>query len=211
MLVGVDGTGPSDDRKYWDENHSSFISRLVRQAGGLANHAYYMRGPTNLGLECAKQADRVATIIAARKIGVHGERVFLAGHSRGGAIVIVAARHLHARGIPVDAMFLFDAVDRSVVISGTNVFTPNVRAVYHALRDKGVKSRAWFGNCGLVGAFPGQLEMKRFFTTHAGVGGTPWTGDKPSTTDELHDKCNSRLVEQWMWLRLLKHGVVKSQ
>ena len=59
-------------------------------------------------------------------------RVFLlSGYSCGGAAVIAAARWLQRLGLIVDALFLFDAVDRSLPVDGY-IISSNVKQACHA-------------------------------------------------------------------------------
>jgi pimeloyl-ACP methyl ester carboxylesterase len=59
------------------------------------------------------------------------EPVYLAGHSRGGAAVIAAAQRVRRK---IAAMFLFDAVDRTVDLDCATI-SGNVQNVYHAMRN----------------------------------------------------------------------------
>lgn len=98
----------------------------------------------------------------------------LGGFSRGGAMALVVAHRLQAEGIPVQELYLFDAVDRSAFMQEAQTATipSNVARAFHALRDPKARSRRGFTNCGLRGS-GGNLETKAFLTTHGGVGGRP--------------------------------------
>ena len=122
MLI-VDGTGPSDDGQYAVDMAGSFCKQI---AATTTCQASYWRGPSLLGFETSSIAEEV---IAAMRAAL--EDVVLVGYSRGGAAVIQAAKC----GIPVKAMFLFDAVDRSA-ISDLEVVSANVAKVYHARRNE---------------------------------------------------------------------------
>ena len=101
-------------------------------------------------------------------------KLFLGGFSRGGAAALVIANRLAARDIPVQEMYLFDAVDRSWFMDDaqTGRVPGNVVKAFHALRDPKGGSRRSFSNCGLDGT-GGNLEKKHFLTTHGAVGGWP--------------------------------------
>jgi len=153
-------------------------------------------------------------------------KIFMVGHSRGGAIVINAARIMRGRGLPVEAMFLFDAVARNPGLDADEI-PSNVRHCYHAMRDPDGCSRLSFGNCGTTAASGVDFQpnpMRRFFTTHGGMGGTPW-GAQPdhltatgfiSEGDPLghtyitpeDEARGTQAVEAWMWPHLRRHGVV---
>jgi hypothetical protein len=105
-------------------------------------HGWYHRGPTLAG----RETYTIANIVygAIKKYGLLGkEPLFLAGHSRGGAAVIYVAWQLKKSGHSVDALFLFDAVERSAtgenvpLLGGTNIqlIPRNVKVTYHARRD----------------------------------------------------------------------------
>jgi hypothetical protein len=186
MIYGVDGTGPTDSNEYYAAFRHSFVHRIC--ATGSPGPRVYFPGPYNLDyddrtdLPVQKRYERrycprpytVAAEIRARHNPAH--KLYLTGYSRGGAIVIAAATILHDWNIPVDALFLFDAVNRSMRLPDTDFIPPNVRHCYHALRSERANSRGWFGNCGTQAAMAGhpRIHMRHFFTTHGGMGGTPW-------------------------------------
>jgi hypothetical protein len=95
----------------------------------------YERGPSLDGYRTFDKAEAFFKKIRSNpRLG--REPLFLAGHSRGGAAVIRIAQLLKPNNIEVKAMFLFDAVDRT--LSGTKVqlIPSNVRSCYHAMRDR---------------------------------------------------------------------------
>ncbi len=154
-------------------------------------------------------------------------KIFLVGHSRGAAILIHVARILQRRGTPVEAMFLFDAVARNLSLDADEI-PANVRFCYHAMRDPAGNSRGSFGNCGTSAALHVDFQprpMRRFFTTHGAMGGTPWgrNPDHMSSSGTFiaeGDPMGSTVitpeaelrgmneVENWMWPHLRRHGVV---
>jgi hypothetical protein len=110
----------------------------------------------------------------------------MTGYSRGAAIVINTAAILTDKPHPmpdgqyaqVEAMFLFDAVARSIELPRAQSIPPNVKYCYHAMRDDSAHSRWTFGHCGT--AMEGAntfLVMRKFYTTHGGMGGVLW-GEK---------------------------------
>jgi hypothetical protein len=151
-------------------------------------------------------------------------RVFMAGHSRGAAIIIHVARLLQRRHIDVEAMFLFDAVARNHTLDAGEI-PSNVRHCYHAIRHPDGRSRGSFGNCGTFAAAGVDFRSEFFFTTHGGMGGTPWgrrAGSMTSTGTFISegDPMGSTVItpeaeargmlalEVWMWRHLRRHGVV---
>lgn len=132
MMFIVDGTGEEDLEKYRREMAGGFCKRLEDLARGR-----YWRGPTTLGQETSGIADEVlAAVLQWRQSPRRAGPLFLAGHSRGGAAVIFAAHELNKRKIPVDAMFLFDAVNRTGnLFRDADTVPGNVAHCYHAVRD----------------------------------------------------------------------------
>ena len=130
MLYLVDGTSHDfffrTDAQYESQFRNSFCYRLATELG--QGSARYFQGPKVLGLETSALASRVADEI--RRLPLT-EKVFLCGYSRGGAAVIAAAKRVNR---PIEAMFLFDAVDRTIDLS-TDVIPKNVAAAYNAIRD----------------------------------------------------------------------------
>jgi pimeloyl-ACP methyl ester carboxylesterase len=132
MMLIVDGTGPKKKGDYDQEMGGGFCRRLEHQCQGV-----YWQGPATLGLETPELAREVVAMVRQwRRIRRPDSPLFLAGHSRGGAAVLIAARQLKDEDIKVDAMFLFDAV-RRVLNSTTDVevVPSNVKRCYHAMRD----------------------------------------------------------------------------
>lgn len=125
MLYIIDGTGSDNDYIYAKEMTNGFCAQLQRKT----NTPHYLRGPDLLG---RKTEDIAETMLSRIQPG----KIFLAGHSRGGAAVIWIANKLKAQGKTVDAMFLYDAVDCTVFLSGVDKIPSNVRACYHARRDE---------------------------------------------------------------------------
>lgn len=150
-------------------------------------------------------------------------KIYMTGYSRGGAIVIHTARLLQLRGLRVEAMFLFDAVSRNPNLDA-DVIPANVGRCFHAIRDIRAGSRESFGNCGLTSEVPGALKIRRFITTHGGMGGVPW-GDAEENLNILgnisegfpefwtevdpdEEAAGMAAVENFMWPKLRRFGVV---
>lgn len=131
MIFIIDGTGVADDAAYAQEMAGGFCRRLVYKAQGR-----YWRGPTLAGWETADIARAVTEAVMQWKASPQDSgKIFLAGHSRGGAAAIFAAQALAKRHVDIEAMFLFDAVDRTVNFRSAQAIPANVRYCYHALRD----------------------------------------------------------------------------
>jgi len=200
MVFGVDGTGPFSNTEYRSSMENSFVSRICKWQG--ARFKRYWRGPDGIdtllsGPNPRAVADEIRSAVAAPTEGRSmfpnlfgmppvfcpptfpepGEvpvQVFLTGYSRGAATVIDAAGILKEYGIAVEAMFLFDSVTRSPWLSGKTI-SSNVKNCYHAKRSSLARSRISFGNSPAVPEKGVKYDCaNHFFTTHAGMGGTPW-------------------------------------
>ncbi|CAN7365159.1 hypothetical protein [Massilia sp. LjRoot122] len=131
MIFIIDGTGVADHAAYAKEMSGGFCKRLMHKARGR-----YWRGPTLSGWHTTDIAEYVTEAVMTWKDSSQGqEKLFLAGHSRGGAAAIFVAQTLKKRNVEVEAMFLFDAVDRTVNFRSAQAIPANVRYCYHALRD----------------------------------------------------------------------------
>jgi hypothetical protein len=184
IFGGIDGTGPSDNAVYARDFAKSHVRTMWSGWPNLMS--YYVRGPNNMGSETAGLARSMVQTIAPQyrrlaKLHADGKgdkkppAIILSGYSRGGAAVTYACHLLQAQKIPVHALMLFDAVDRTYTISDSEATVPsNVTYCYHARRDPKAQSRTSFGNCstGVVGRV--KYAEKFFFCTHGGVGGCPW-------------------------------------
>jgi len=174
IFAGVDGTGSDKKEEYEAAMANSYVQKLslaVKLAGG---NAHYERGPAFWGMKTGSLGAAAAQFVIRQRDALKTPRIVLAGYSRGGAAVITAAQILLLRGIKVDLMILFDAVDRSATAAAA-VIPPNVGKVYHLRRSLRAFSRPYFGNCGTWSVPFATTYIERFFMcTHGGVGGCPW-------------------------------------
>lgn len=172
IYAGIDGTGVQDNLAYAREFSRSHVHMRFKTWKGRWKH--YSRGPNDLGAETFALAEK-ATAFVERAYKSEGpdSRVFLSGYSRGGAAAVTTARLLAKKGVPIHALLLFDAVDRSYTIGNTTI-PVNVYHAFHALRDPKSNSRTSFGNCGTTFSSTVRYISREFFCTHGGVGGTPW-------------------------------------
>ncbi len=135
MLYIVDGTGPVLNSTYEQDMSGGFCDQLSKKYRGV-----YHRGPRTWGLETFPIAAQVIwEIIGQRKQG-NKQPLYLSGHSRGAAAIISVAMNLAAVGEAVDAMFLFDAVDRTGPGVSLQRIPANVKNVYHARRDTSLQN-----------------------------------------------------------------------
>jgi hypothetical protein len=238
ILIGVDGTGATDDRAYARDMKDSFVNQIVRNSPIPVANKKYHRGPdwTGLGIKFTSASEGLGTklirptalraeikqLLGQQPKGKGPCRIFLTGYSRGAAVVINTAALLKQDGIDVEALFLFDAVQRSFQLEA-KLIPANVKHCYHAIRDPNTHSRDSFGNCGLSRADGRKLDgFEKFFTTHGGMGGTPW-GQKGAGKDGfIHESFpdgatrvtpsaesqGMAKVHTWMWAFLRHHGVL---
>lgn len=176
MLICVDGSGPSGDAEYRHTFANSYVRQIALHSTQAVSKWY--RGPDMFGEHQIAPADLVQVVLAhfdARTDDASGtpEPVFLAGYSRGAATVVDVAARLAREGVEVEAMFLFDAVDRSGHLGNTAI-VGNTRHVFHARRNPDAESRLSFDNCATEVASPGEYLQGYFMTTHGGMGGVPF-------------------------------------
>jgi hypothetical protein len=141
--------------------------------------SFYWRGPdlSDLIKRTASIAEKVhaevlrnefpPTLLAPGARQLPKTPIVLIGHSRGGAAVVMVARMLAEKKIPVDAMFLFDAVSRQSRSSiDVDKVPGTVRVCRHAVRNEGaqvvmeVEERQLWRK---VEKTPGYLEMAKQF------------------------------------------------
>lgn len=178
IVVGIDGSGSETlpgkerDTRYDEYFKNSFVSRICKGSG----NKHYIRGPVKFGGGILEAVFEGESFIRSRR--KDREPILLTGFSRGAAGVVALARRLKRDNIRVNAMMLFDCVDRAGDIDAE--FIPsNVGTVMHVVRDPRGSSRESFDNDGLKteprvsyeGPFP-------FMCTHGAMGGTPWKPDK---------------------------------
>jgi pimeloyl-ACP methyl ester carboxylesterase len=192
VLICVDGTGPFFNVDYAVSTAGSFVG-MIYYGSHLPNRVYY-RGPDFSGTgPNMTQPMYVGMLI--RELWRQGDHdIVMTGYSRGAAIAIETAawlnQYLIRDGKParVEAMFLFDAVNRSPDLSETTYIPPNVHYCYHAMRDDSAGSRSNFGHCGtLMNGADTFLVLKRFYTTHGGMGGLLWGAKGLNVAKESKD------------------------
>jgi hypothetical protein len=197
MFICIDGSGPDDDGEYERAFRHSFLVQAL--AASTQARKRWHRGPNGqsghqIDLDLVTR-EAVELYHADRAADGDNARVFLGGYSRGAAGMVHVAYRLREQGITVNGMFLFDAVDRSLLIGDPLIFNgsrttdvdvvpANVAAVRHARRNPAGESRESFDNTATSSAAgPGAYLQGFFLTTHGGMGGALWgyTGlDDPS-------------------------------
>jgi len=225
IIAGVDGTGCDSDSQYAIDMANSYVNNVVRRVKSRGGRGDYHRGPTLLGNETGPLGAWACNVVRNQLNNVSEAKVVLTGYSRGGAAAITAAQLLGLRGIAVDVLALFDAVDRSVTaVAGT--VPPNVKKVFHARRSLRAASRVYFGNCGTSSIpFLTSYAEEFFLCTHGGVGGTPWWNSPsrsatarlsdliyedgiPTAVTYQQDLAGAATVWTWMAPKLVAEGVI---
>src|SRR5258706_10769044 len=207
-LALINGTGPPGPA-YDDAMGASFCSQLAHKLDG---KSFYLRGPKLFGHEVKNEAAAVYKWLKAAYEQDSKVRLMLAGYSRGGSAAIMACELLAHDGIPVDSLFLFDAVGRHSY-SGGKIIPANVRYSRHARRSlapdfvekyegsihhmnliHGMQNpiRPLFGNVGLTWQGDGDHQpAETFIGSHAALGGGRWRF-------VVEDSACERAVAQWM-------------
>ena len=197
IFYGADGSGDSDNATYKATFSDSFVRRFY--SSSTFQRRGYNRGPGMMGSETVAILNQgsayVLDQIASMDRNKTPYRLFLAGYSRGGAIVTKLAFDLKAKGIKVQALLLFDAVDMSNLVDAhVDVVPSNVKYCFHAMRDPNAGSREVFGNCATGAAAGVIFRKKTFHCTHGAMGGTPWPQGKKAGGDKIEEMSNTEKV-----------------
>lgn len=173
MVFGIDGTGPFFTAAYEKEMKGSFVQQIDNHAT-CPVHKYW-RGPDDFYIR-GESVKTVAEYILSKikELKEAKPLIFLTGYSRGAAMMVDVAERLQQQQIPVEAMFLFDSVNKYAIGLSGETIPANVRYCYQALRDPQSGSRIWMGNSVKHYRKGVKYEQHRFLTTHGGVGGVPW-------------------------------------
>ncbi len=217
----IDGTGPFFDSSYATAMQHSFCHQMSLQIGA---RALYQRGPSNDGFSDAFKMRKATDWLKAQHQQYPSAKMMAAGYSRGGSVAIAVAEQLDMAKIPVDALFLFDAVARDVLVYGRTI-PANVRIARYARRSQDqtfvdkyeVKvideygnetsspltsnpTRPFFGNTGTTFKGSVDFQSKTFLGSHGALGGVGWANvpeDAPAQVE----------VASWMTRQLQQQGV----
>ncbi len=196
ILFGIDGTGATPLNEYDNDTEDSFVRRLCGDKSRVPISRIpirrYERGPTLVGFRMMDAIHKGVDFITQQKNTGNNEPIVMTGHSRGAAGVVVVAKRLADRNIPVKALLLFDCVDRHILIDAS-VIPNNVEKVLHIRRDKRARSRESFGNDGTRWHSPTFYQEYFFMGTHGGMGGTYW---KPKIKDGKPDHKMTDIINE---------------
>ncbi len=181
ILVGIDGTDDSwslttaRNARYDRDFEKSFVSRLCK---GKSNGHYY-RGPLADGGYLWQAIEGGVAFIKQKKQQMPNEPVLLTGYSRGALGAVVVAKKLKALNINVQALMMFDCVDRDMA-NDAEIVPDNVKFVRHVIRNPAAQSRATFGNDGMKynPSTTNYPPAVMYMCTHGGMGGVPWNAEK---------------------------------
>jgi len=180
----IDGTDNFDQTRlppacFPLEGTLTMDSAHVRRMGAVGfNTSKYLRGTqdTVTGQSSAAMIEEALAWIERHYGSARDDtrKLFLGGFSRGGAAIVAIANRLAQKNIPVQEMYIFDAVDRSLSMDNalTATVPKTVVQAFHAVRDPNAGSRKTFSNCAMQNAH-GNLQIAHFMTTHGGIGGWP--------------------------------------
>jgi hypothetical protein len=193
LYVGIDGSG--DATTYGTVFARSFVTGYYN-TWAFGPKAYW-RGPGMAGSETRSLVNGGREWALARIAELNRQktpyRLFMCGYSRGGAAVTEIAFELKAKGIKVQALLLFDAVDMSL-LNNVDTVPSNVKHCYHAMRNPDAGSREIFGNCATKAAGGVKFEKQTFWCTHGAMGGTPWPQGKHKGSDKIEEMTNAQKV-----------------
>jgi hypothetical protein len=218
----IDGTGALRDATYAKEMQHSFCKQLAERLGSAS---YYQQGPWFDGLNDGLKAARTVEWLKQKRTADPSVRIMLAGYSRGAATVMAVAELLSWDDIPVDSLFLFDAVARHILMTGRSI-SPNVQYCRHAMRSQDPKfvrkyetylldnkwtgawaspltsnvTRPWFSSVGGERGACKNYEKKTFLGSHGALGGVGWK-------KVLEDVSAQNQVAVWMNAALGARGV----
>jgi hypothetical protein len=216
-LAVINGTGPPGPT-YDSVMKTSYCFQLGQKLG---TKSFYQRGPRMFGNEVKDEAMAVYRWLKAAYDDDPSLRLMLAGYSRGGSAAIMACEMLEQHGIPVDSLFLFDAVARHKFPGGA-VIPANVKFSRHARRSLAAEFvekyegtlrqvsligglqnpvRPTFGNVGLTWLGDGDHQpAEAFLGSHGAIGGVGWGFVNEDSECEHH-------VALWMNEHLSARGL----
>ncbi len=179
VLVGIDGTGSSDDSSYASAYQHSFVNEIYDRSR--VKNKYYFRGPSLLGFERKALKTILDATLSGGQSFANPRRKFkilLMGWSRGGAACIHIAKELQRYNIDVKAMLLFDPVDRDLALS-TGRVPNNVKDALTIVRRPETGSWESFGyaidnidfNNTSRYQHSSNHSIVTIFGTHAAIGG----------------------------------------
>lgn len=213
IVVGIDGTGdaivPGADRDIAYD--ITFANSFVRKLCGMGGvNKRYFRGPVALGGGLVSAIEGGVRFIEGRRRAGVTDPVVLTGYSRGAAGVVSMAKQLQRLRINVQALMLFDCVDRHLFLDADEI-PNNVGFVQHVIRDPRSGSRESFDNDAMLFRPPTVYPAAyAFMCTHGGMGGLPWTPGPGQSMSDLVDEggvdgatnitfANDALVSKQVW------------
>jgi len=170
IILGIDGTGVISKSDYKREMATSFVRYIVNRSP--ARLKKYIQGPWYEGFDMGLIVDAGYTFINLSVAAQPKCKIYLTGYSRGGAGVIGVAQRLSEKGVNVDGIVLFDAVDRSLAVNSSEI-PRNVLRLVHARRHPQANSRGTFGSSGTIWHAPTRTNQAFFWGTHGALGGVP--------------------------------------
>jgi RHS repeat-associated protein len=213
ILIAIDGTASKafresglsfdDSTGTWRSHVRNFYEDYVLRGG---ESKLYFDGPdSKLGFDTNDVYKAAKRQLDAALCKNPNEEVVLVGHSRGGLIANELARYLQGKDVKVKFLGLYDPVDMTVDLGSKETIPSNVESCGLAIRGDSsllLRSRPYFNT---IDAGPENLskmkncQVEKFeSTTHAAMGGAPWTGDRPSSFSKEWDIRMCAQVGNWM-------------
>jgi hypothetical protein len=137
-LYAIDGTGDFNSNKYTKDFENSFLNQIFHKYKNKCG--LYYRGPNLIDWSMKSQkvftTSELASLVVSAverddcSVDHANSDLVLAGYSRGGAAVILAAQRLASRNRKVRHMFLIDPVNRAVDTNFTDTVPRTVENVY---------------------------------------------------------------------------------
>lgn len=185
ILLGIDGTADVFDDDYAKSMATSFVKRIYSESP--AEYKHFERGPGFDGIDMFVLIDKGYKYVHLHKFRYPDTKVILTGYSRGAAAIVGVAKKLKTDGVIVDAMVLFDPVNRSQTSFADDV-PNNVLNMVQARRATNSLSRVSFNNCATSWHSPTKCKIKHFWATHGGVGGVPWKPEPEQRPTDFIDE-----------------------
>lgn len=170
MLIALEGSSPTIRG---ENNYKYYVWEFYQKT--TESPKLYEPGPATISMQGSPINIRKMANKATAFINQNSGKIFLIGWSRGAAACIQVAHDLKRGGNKkIDAMFLFDAVDRDTSTNSDLNFIPDsVTNVYHAIATN--KNWFWrnvFLTCGNTAASGVNLVKKEFNVSHGAIAGT---------------------------------------
>ena len=219
VLIAVDGTSSRawtrDARSHQHFGRLSHVYNFYLDyiLSPSESGAYFFHGPALPGGDVNSILDLVMKYLSDALSEKPCQPINMVGHSRGGLVVIEAARRLKdgiivsgrsgsksRRSFNVNFLGLYDPVDMAIGSGAFSETIPsNVDHVANAVSDPLVKSRWYWNRINGGPETPNpHFNQLSFFANHSGMGGAPNAGDALENTTPAIQWQESARVDAWV-------------